>query len=169
MHKRTPPPLLFFKFSWLWLLLEVSHNWLHLDLEKSPHLCSIFELSRVAECHLFLWEDGGHWPLRGGVLLNCLWIVWRFCQFGSSVPWYQSVPGKVWKVQKVRFCPTEEGDPNRSEVRANTTFLAKLSNKEIYKKALGMDSINLIACPIRDVLKPLNCCKVLIGNSHKVL
>jgi hypothetical protein len=64
----------------------------------------------------------------------------------------------------------EEGDSNRSEVSASVTFLAKLSNKEIYKiVALRLDLINLIACPIGDVLTSLNCCKVLVGNSYKVL
>jgi hypothetical protein len=43
-----------FEISWLWLLLEVWDNTLHLDLKKSPHLCSPFELSLVAECHLSL-------------------------------------------------------------------------------------------------------------------
>jgi hypothetical protein len=38
------------------------------------------------------------------------------------------LPGKSRKSDY----PTEEGDSNRSEVRANMTFLAKLSNKEIY-------------------------------------
>jgi hypothetical protein len=49
MFKSSPS----FKISQFWLLLEVWHNWLHLDLEKSPHVCSPFELSQVAECHLF--------------------------------------------------------------------------------------------------------------------
>jgi hypothetical protein len=66
----------------------------------------------------------------------------------------------------------EEGDLNRSEVSANATFLAKLNNKEIYLKTkvtLRLDLINLIACPIGDVLTPSKYYKVLIGNSYKVL
>jgi hypothetical protein len=63
----------------------------------------------------------------------------------------------------------EDGDANRSEVSANQTFLAKLSNKEIYKKvALRLGLISLIACPIEDVLRSLYGCKVLAGNSYKV-
>jgi hypothetical protein len=42
------------------------------------------------------------------------------------------LPGKV---QKVKFCPMEEGDSNRSAVSANL-FLTKLSNKETYKKKM---------------------------------
>jgi hypothetical protein len=60
---------------------------------------------------------------------------------------------------------------NRSEVSANVTFLAKLSNKEIYKKkkvAVKMGLINVIACLIGDVLSPLYCCNVIVGNSYKV-
>jgi hypothetical protein len=46
----------------------------------------------------------------------------------------------------------DKEDPNRSEVRANATFSAKLSNKEMYKKvALKLGLINLIACPIGHV------------------
>jgi hypothetical protein len=49
-------------------------------------------------------------------------------------------------------------------------FLAKLSNKEIYKKvSLRLGLINLIACSIGDVLTLLNCCNVLIVNGYKVL
>jgi hypothetical protein len=33
-----------FKISWLWLLLEIWHNWLYINLEKSHHLCSPLEL-----------------------------------------------------------------------------------------------------------------------------
>jgi hypothetical protein len=74
------------------------------------------------------------------------------------------------KIQKVRFCPTEKRDLNRSEVSTSATFLAKLSNKETYLKVVvRVGLINLIACPIGDVLTPLNFCKVLIGNSYKVL
>jgi hypothetical protein len=54
-----------FSISQHWLLLQVWHHWLHLDLEKSPQLCSLFELSRVVENHLFLWEVEGCWLLRG--------------------------------------------------------------------------------------------------------
>jgi hypothetical protein len=58
-------------------------------------------------------------------------------------------------------CPTEKGASNRSEVSANATFLAKLSNKEIYRKwLLGF---------IGDVVTPLNDCEELADNSYKVL
>jgi hypothetical protein len=79
------------------------------------------------------------------------------------------LPGKV---QKVRFCPTKEGDLSRSEVRANRIFLSKISNKatmRLTKVALRLFLINQIVCPIRHVVTPLNSCKVLIGNSYKVL
>jgi hypothetical protein len=42
MHKS---PLGKKKNSWLWLLVEVCHNLFHFHLEKSPHLCSPFELN----------------------------------------------------------------------------------------------------------------------------
>jgi hypothetical protein len=46
------------------------------------------------------------------------------------------------------------------------TFLAKLSNEEIYfKNGLWLELIKS-NCPIGDVLTPLNCCKVLAGNSY---
>jgi hypothetical protein len=38
------------------------------------------------------------------------------------------------EVQKVRLCPTEVGELNRSEVSANVIFLAKLNKKEFYLK-----------------------------------
>jgi hypothetical protein len=34
--------------------------------------------------------------------------------------------------------------------------------------ALRLGLISLIACSIGDVLTPLYCCKVLVGNSYKV-
>jgi hypothetical protein len=150
---------------WIW------HNWLYIDLEKSPHLCSSFELSSVAECHLCLRSWG---------VLTAWWIcpLKLFLRtFASKDPanlTVLSLQSQEWLLseshsffQKVRPVPRRRGSntSNRSEVSANVAFLAKLSNKEIYWKIavrLGLIKSNY---PIMDVPTPLNCCKVSLGNS----
>jgi hypothetical protein len=100
----------------------------------SPRLCSPFELSWTAEHHLFLWEVEECWPLgRSYPLKLFLWTVISEDFANLAVFVHQCRCGFF---QKVRFCLIEEGDLNRSEVSANATALAKLSNKEIYKKWL---------------------------------
>jgi hypothetical protein len=58
---------------------------------------------------------------------------------------------------------------NRSELRVNATFLAKLSNKEIYLKMVLRLGFIRANCPIGNILTPLNFCKVSADNNYKVL
>jgi hypothetical protein len=116
---------------------------------KCPLICA-------ALLNCLLWSNANYFSekwgdpdcLRGHILLNCfskqlslkIMSIWHFCPSGQEC--------LSWEVQKVRFCPQRRGSNtfNRSEVSANVTFLAKLSNKEIYFKKwlLGWPYINLI-------------------------
>jgi hypothetical protein len=114
---------------------------------------------------------GGRWLLRSHVLLNCfseqsslkILFIWQFCPLVSECslesPESQNLSHRGGRLKEMRS-------------QCQCDFLAKLSNKEIYKKkkvTLRHGLVNLIACPIGDVLTPLNCCKVLVGNTYKVL
>jgi hypothetical protein len=78
------------------------------------------------------WGDG--WPQGGHILLNYfseqlplkILPIWQFCLLEPVVA----------SPRKSDFVPWRRGSntSNRSEVSANMTFLAKLSNKEIYLK-----------------------------------